>query len=147
MWQYRRKLIQLVWEPVQDSAEIVLSNSRFIDMVRAERFMIKWRKCLEFVSNKFDSSMKRFWVHVSSSLIFVVVVVFSSACILTTYQDIYQYHSLALAWRTCSTWSLCRRCTWALHRLLHPPHTASGYVRFSGWHSFTGTLRFKRSYS
>ena len=95
----------------QDSAEIVLSNSRFIDMVRAERFMIKWRKCLEFVSNKFDSSMKRFWVHVSSSLFFVVVVVFSSACILTKYQDIYQYHSLALAWRTCSTWSLCRRCT------------------------------------
>ena len=38
----------------QDSAEIVLSNSRSIDMVRVERFMIKWRKCLEFVSREFD---------------------------------------------------------------------------------------------
>jgi len=91
----------------QDSAEIVLSNSRFIDIVRAERFMIKWRKRLEFVPNESDSNMKRFWVHVSSSPIFVVVVVFSN-CILTKCQDLFWYHSLALAWRTCSTWSLCR---------------------------------------
>ena len=71
----------------QDSIEIVLSNSRFIDMVRTEHFMIQWRKRLEFVSNEFDSNMKHFWVHVSSSCIFVVVVVFSN-CILTKYQEV-----------------------------------------------------------
>ena len=49
----------------QDSPKIVLSNSRFINFVRAERFMIKWRKRLEFVSHEFD--LKRFWVHMSSS--------------------------------------------------------------------------------
>ena len=146
MWQYRRKLIQLVWEPVQDSAEIVLSNSQFIDIMRAEHFVIKLRKRLEFVSNMFNSNMKRFWVHVSSSPIFVVVVVFSN-CILTKCQDLFWYHSLALVWRICSTWSLRQRWTWTLHWLLHPPHTGSGYVWSPLWHSFAGTLRFKRSYS
>ena len=66
----------------QDSPKIVLNNSGFIDIVRAEGFMIKWRKLLEFVSHKFNSNMKRFWVHVSLFPIFVVVVLFSN-CILT----------------------------------------------------------------
>ena len=60
----------------QNSPKIVLSNSRFIDFVRVERFMIKWRKRLEFVSHIFDLNMKRFWIYVSSSPIFVVVVEF-----------------------------------------------------------------------
>ena len=88
----------------------VHSGQFTIDIVREECFIIKWRKHLEFVSNEFDSNMKRFWVHVSSSPTFVVVVVFSN-CLLTKCQDLFWYHSLALAWPTYSTWSLRQQCT------------------------------------
>ena len=59
-----------------------LDNSRFIDIVLAERFKIQWRKHLGFVSHSFESNMKCFWDHVSLSPIFVVGVLFLN-CLLT----------------------------------------------------------------
>ncbi len=61
----------------QVSPKIALDNSRFDDIVLAERFKIHWRKHLVFVLHSFDSNMKRFWDHVSLSAVFVVVVIFS----------------------------------------------------------------------
>ncbi len=74
----------------QVSPKIALDNSRFDDIVLAERFKIHWRKHLVFVLHSFDSNMKRFWDHVSLSAVFVVVVIFSN-CLLTQRQDLCWY--------------------------------------------------------
>ena len=67
---------------LQDSPTITLDNSPFIDIINAESFDINWMKCLVFVLHSFDSNMKRFWDHVSLSLIFLVVVVLFLNCFL-----------------------------------------------------------------
>jgi hypothetical protein len=49
----------------QDSFEDVHNNHRFVDIVNADRFSVRWRKHLAHVSNNFDLVMKCFWADVS----------------------------------------------------------------------------------
>jgi hypothetical protein len=47
-----------------DSREDLTRNLLFCDIIQVQRFQLKWRKRLIFVSNKFDSTMKQFWEEV-----------------------------------------------------------------------------------
>ncbi len=45
-----------------------LTRNLFCDIIQAQRFRLKWRKRLVFVSNKFDSIMKQFWEEVFNGI-------------------------------------------------------------------------------